>query len=78
MGGLDGAHVVPPTVMSHNNRRAVFSVRGRCRRFITDMAYRLLGLGMWKLGDWKTYECCQCSLVRLGVVQLVQCLRSRR
>jgi hypothetical protein len=45
-----------PTVTSWNNRRAVFSVHGRCRRFITDTAHRLLGLGlrMWRLGDLKT------------------------
>jgi hypothetical protein len=47
--------VVTPTMISRNNRRAVFSVRGRCRRFITDTSYRLLGLGMWRLGDWKNY-----------------------
>jgi hypothetical protein len=52
MDGLDGDHVVLPTVMSCNNRRAVFSVRGRCRRFITHTAHRLLGLGMWRLEDF--------------------------
>jgi hypothetical protein len=45
MDGLDGDHMVPPTVMSHNNRKAVFSVHGQCRRFITDMAYAYLDSG---------------------------------
>jgi hypothetical protein len=53
MDGLDGDHVVTPTVTSRNNRGAVFSVRGRCRRFVTDTANRLLGLGVWRLGDMK-------------------------
>jgi hypothetical protein len=43
-----------PNVTSRNNRGAVFSVRGRCRRLIRDTASRLLGLGMRRLGDWKT------------------------
>jgi hypothetical protein len=41
MDGLDGDHVVTPTVTSRNNRGAVFSVRCRCRRFITDTANHL-------------------------------------
>jgi hypothetical protein len=44
MEGLDGDHMVTPDVTSRNNRGgAVFSVRGRCRRSITDTANRLLG-----------------------------------
>jgi hypothetical protein len=53
MDGLDGDHAVTPTVTSHNNRGAVFSVRGRCRKFLIDTANRLLGLGMWRLVDLK-------------------------
>jgi hypothetical protein len=64
MDGLDGDHVVP-TVTSRNNRRVVFSVLGRCRNFITDTANRLLGLGMWRLGDWKTYVCRSAVCVKL-------------
>jgi hypothetical protein len=45
MDGLDGDHVVTPTMTSHSNEGDVFSVRGRCRRFITDTANRLLDLG---------------------------------
>jgi hypothetical protein len=51
MDGLDGDHVVTPTVMSRNNRGAVFSVRDRCRRLITDMANRLLGVEIWRFED---------------------------
>jgi hypothetical protein len=54
MDGLDGDHVVTPSVTSRNNRGAVFSVRDRCRSFITGTANRLLGLEMWRLGDLKT------------------------
>jgi hypothetical protein len=53
MDGLDGDLVVTPTATSRNNRRAVFSVRGRCRRFITDTTNRLLGVEM---EDLKTLE----------------------
>jgi hypothetical protein len=54
MDGLDGDHVVIPTVTSRNNRGAVFSVPGQCRRSITDTENRLIGLGIWRLGDLKT------------------------
>jgi hypothetical protein len=74
MDVLDRDHVVPPPVTSRNNRRAVFSVRGWCRRFITDMAHHLLGLGMWRLGDWKTYVCHSAVCVQLkSELELVQC-----
>jgi hypothetical protein len=35
MDGLDGDNMLTPTVTSRNSKGAVFSVRGRCRRFIT-------------------------------------------
>jgi hypothetical protein len=53
MDNQDGYHMVAPTVMSCN-KRAVFSVCGWCRRFITDVACRLLGLGMWRLEDLRS------------------------
>jgi hypothetical protein len=42
MDGLDGDHVVIPTVTSRNNGGAVFSVRSRCLRFTTRTANHLL------------------------------------
>jgi hypothetical protein len=56
MDGLDGDRVVTPTMTSRNNTGAVFSVRGRCRIFITDMANRLLGAGTWRFEDLRTLE----------------------
>jgi hypothetical protein len=46
MDGLVGDNVVTPITTSDNNRGAVFSVRGRCRRFITDTINRLLDLDL--------------------------------
>jgi hypothetical protein len=54
MDGLDGDHVVTPTVTSRNNRGALFSVCGRCFRFIIDKANRLLGVETWRFEDLKT------------------------
>jgi hypothetical protein len=52
MDGLDGDHVVTPTVTSRNNRGAVFSVRGRCHKFITrQTAY--LDSGCGEIGERK-------------------------
>jgi hypothetical protein len=55
-----------PNVTSRNNRVAVFSVHGRCRKFVTDTAHRLLGLWMRRLWDWKTYVCRSAVCVQLG------------
>jgi hypothetical protein len=55
-------------VTASNNRGAVFSVHGRCQRFLTDTAHRLLGIGMWRFGEWKTYECRQCNAARSSSV----------
>jgi hypothetical protein len=48
MDGLDGNHIVTPTVTSRN-RGAVFSVRGRCRSFVNTY-----GKPFTRLGDLKT------------------------
>jgi hypothetical protein len=40
----NGGSCVFYAVTSHNNRGAVFSVRGGCQRFVTDTENRLLHL----------------------------------
>jgi hypothetical protein len=48
----NGGSCVFYAVTSSNNRGAVFSVRGRCRSFITDKENRLLDL--WATDKWLT------------------------